>query len=40
MSKIILFVLMFFVLFTVNVFAKDYVIGDGDSMQISVWGKF
>jgi polysaccharide export outer membrane protein len=27
-----------FVLIAVNVSAKDYVIGDGDSIQISVWG--
>lgn len=32
------FVLAFFVLFSGQVFAKDYVIGDGDSLQISVWG--
>jgi polysaccharide export outer membrane protein len=38
MLKKILFLTMFFVLFAVNVFAKDYVIGDGDSLQISVWG--
>jgi len=25
-------------LFPYNVFAKDYVIGDGDTLQISVWG--
>ncbi len=36
--KKILFLLMFFVLFVNNVFAKDYVIGDGDSLDISVWG--
>lgn len=32
------FVLAFFVLFSGQGFAKDYVIGDGDSLKISVWG--
>jgi polysaccharide export outer membrane protein len=27
-----------FLLFVTNVYAKDYVIGDGDTLQISVWG--
>lgn len=30
--------LIFFVVFTGYAFAKDYVIGDGDVLQISVWG--
>jgi len=30
--------LVFFILFSVPAFAKDYVIGDGDSLNISVWG--
>ncbi len=30
--------LIFFVLFSSGLFAGDYVIGDGDSLQISVWG--
>jgi len=30
--------LMLFVLFSANGYAKDYVIGDGDSLKISVWG--
>ncbi len=38
MLKKILFLEMFLVLFAFNVFAKDYVIGDGDSLKISVWG--
>ncbi len=32
------FLLIVFVLLAFNVFAKDYVIGDGDSLKISVWG--
>jgi polysaccharide export outer membrane protein len=36
--KKIVYLLIFFVLFSGQVFAKDYVIGDGDSLQISVWG--
>jgi len=32
------FLLIFFILFTGQVFAKDYVIGGGDDLQISVWG--
>jgi polysaccharide export outer membrane protein len=31
-------VLIFFILSTGYAFAKDYVIGDGDNLQISVWG--
>ncbi|MEN8264148.1 MAG: polysaccharide biosynthesis/export family protein [Nitrospirota bacterium] len=27
-----------FLLFVTNVYAKDYVIGDGDTLRISVWG--
>jgi len=38
MLKKIVFLLLLFVLFAVNGFSKDYVIGDGDSLQISVWG--
>ncbi|MCK5503677.1 MAG: polysaccharide biosynthesis/export family protein [Thermodesulfovibrionia bacterium] len=36
--KRIVFLLIFFVLMSFDVFAGDYVIGDGDSFQISVWG--
>ncbi len=36
--KRIVYLLIFLVLFSGQVFAKDYVIGDGDSLQISVWG--
>jgi polysaccharide export outer membrane protein len=32
------YLLIFFVLLSFNAFAKDYVIGDGDTLQISVWG--
>ena len=37
MKKIVFFMVCF-VLFSFNVFAKDYVIGDGDKILISVWG--
>ncbi|MBI5055405.1 MAG: polysaccharide biosynthesis/export family protein [Nitrospirae bacterium] len=33
-----IFATVFFLLISFNVFAKDYVIGGGDSLQISVWG--
>ncbi len=36
--KKIVFTVVIFILFSCNVFAKDYVIGDGDSLLISVWG--
>ena len=36
--KKISFILVFFILFTGHIFAKDYVIGGGDVLQISVWG--
>jgi polysaccharide export outer membrane protein len=36
--KKIIFLLALFVLMSFDVFAGDYVIGDGDSFQISVWG--
>ncbi len=36
--KKIVYLLIFFILFSTQVFAKDYVIADGDSFQISVWG--
>ncbi len=36
--KYIYFLLVFILLLSHNVFAKDYVIGDGDSLKISVWG--
>jgi polysaccharide export outer membrane protein len=36
--KKLVFYIVVFCLFSVNVFAKDYVIGDGDRLQISVWG--
>jgi polysaccharide export outer membrane protein len=36
-KKIVFFVVCFLLL-SFNVFAKDYVIGDGDTLQISVWG--
>ena len=32
------FLLVFFILFSFNVYAKDYVIGGGDSLRILVWG--
>ncbi len=32
------FILICFILLASNVLAKDYVIGDGDTLQISVWG--
>ncbi len=38
MKKKFIFYIIVFLLFSVNVFAKDYVIGDGDKLQISVWG--
>jgi polysaccharide export outer membrane protein len=31
-------IFIFFILSTGYVFSKDYVIGDGDNLQISVWG--
>ena len=34
----IAFLLIFFILIADCIFAKDYVIGDGDVLQISVWG--
>jgi polysaccharide export outer membrane protein len=37
-KKKFIFYIIVFLLFSVNVFAKDYVIGDGDKLQISVWG--
>ncbi len=37
MKKIVL-LLIFSILCSFNVFAGDYVIGDGDSLKISVWG--
>lgn len=37
MKKTVLLIICFFLL-AFNVFAKDYVIGDGDKLQISVWG--
>lgn len=36
--KKLVFCIVALCLFTGNVFAKDYVIGDGDELQISVWG--
>jgi polysaccharide export outer membrane protein len=36
--KKIIFLLVLFILISFNAFAKDYVIGDGDVFQISVWG--
>ena len=36
--KYLLFLLILIFLFTVPVFAEDYVIGDGDALQVSVWG--
>lgn len=30
--------LIFLILLSVKVYAKDYIIGDGDALQISVWG--
>jgi polysaccharide export outer membrane protein len=35
---IICFLLVVFIMFSVNAYAKDYVIGDGDSLKVSVWG--
>jgi len=32
------FLIVFFILFSGYVYAKDYVIGEGDTLQISVWG--
>lgn len=37
MKKVIILA-AFLLMFTVQVFAMDYVIGEGDSLQISVWG--
>ncbi len=37
MKKAVFFIIVILLLSN-NVFAKDYVIGDGDSLQISVWG--
>jgi polysaccharide export outer membrane protein len=34
----VFFLMMFIVLFSTEVFAEDYVIGDGDSLTVSVWG--
>jgi polysaccharide export outer membrane protein len=34
----IIFTTICFIFLSVSAFAKDYVIGDGDSLQISVWG--
>ena len=36
--KRLVFFIIFFIMMSYNAFAKDYVIGDGDSLQISVWG--
>jgi len=36
MKLIVFFVICFFLL-SINALAKDYVIGDGDTLQISVW---
>ena len=36
MKRVVFFVICFFLL-SFNVVAKDYVIGDGDTLQISVW---
>ena len=36
--KKIIFLIAFIILFSYNVSAKDYVIGDGDTLMVSVWG--
>ncbi|MBI5408106.1 MAG: polysaccharide biosynthesis/export family protein [Nitrospirae bacterium] len=36
--KYFIFIVIFLLLFSINAYAKDYVIGDGDSIKISVWG--